>query len=130
MAEGQGSIRDSANIQNQAQLFVSPEVSSRDTTAEKLIFTVHNVPFSKVPVQPESSHARSFSSSGNISSPVFKPRRRRQRSQCSESEDDENPVDGTSSSDNYEPFRPRSNAVVTKNMHKRKKVRQQNCYSR
>lgn len=116
MAEGQINSRLSSEVQRE----------SCDTSTERFILEKSKVPFPKVPIQPESSQsARSFSSSsGNFSSPVFKPQRRRLRSECSDSEEDEKPVDSTSSDNkdaSPEPFRRRANALE-RSKHKRKKV--------
>ena len=104
----------------------SIEVQTGSACEETLIEEKSNMHFSKIPVQPESSQSRSLStSSGNISSPVFKPRRRRLRSECSDSEEDEKPEDSTTSDNkdvNPQQFRRRANALEARNVHKRKKV--------
>ena len=127
MAEGQGNFCQQDNTSVRSQVQQSPEMQrqSCDTSAEKFIVSPPNVKFPKVPVQPESSQCEASSSSEHLSSPVFQPRRRRLRSECSDSEEDEKPVESTSADDkdaSHAQFRRRTNAVGAKNMHKRKKV--------
>ena len=103
----------------------SIEVQTGSACEETLIEEKFNMHFPKIPVQPESSQSRSLSTSGNISSPVFKPRRRRLRSEFSDSEEDEKPEDSTTSDNkdvNPQQFRRRANALEARNVHKRKKV--------
>ena len=109
----------------------SEEVQTKSACEETLIEVQPNVQFPKIPVQPESSQSSSLStSSGNVSSPVFKPRRRRLRSECSDSEEDKKHKDSTTADNkgvSPQPIRRRrANALEAKNasrnMHKRKKV--------
>ena len=108
----------------------STEVQTETACEETLIGEMRKARFPMVPVQPESSQSRSLStSSGNVSSPVFSPLRRRLRSECSDSDEDEKPAGSTTSDNkdvNSQPFRRRTSALDTRNsgskVHKRKKV--------
>ena len=113
----------------------STEVQTETACEETSIGEMPRVRFPMVPVQPESSQSESSqsrplsTSSGDVSSPVFSPRRRRLRSECSDSDEDEKPAGSTTSDDkdvNSQPFRRRTSALDTRNsgrkVHKRKKV--------
>ena len=86
----------------------SEEVQTGSACEETLIGVQSSVQFSKIPVQPESSQSGSLStSSGDVSSPVFRPQRRRLRSECSDSEEDEKHKDSTTADVSPQPIRRR-----------------------
>ena len=125
MAEGLPQ-QEGNSAQSEVQISSEIERHSCDASAEKMILQECNVPFTKIPVQNESSQSKSLTSSDNYSSsPVFKPRSPCQRSGCLGNEKDE-PMDTTSLSDkdgnHMRQFRRRTNAFGAKSMHKRKKV--------
>jgi len=82
MAEGQ------SNIHHQDTESANQRQCSRGASAETFNLATSEPKFPKILVQPESSQSKSFSSSEDFSSPLFKPRRRL-RSECSDSEGEE-----------------------------------------